>query len=388
MEFLGILCLILIATTVAGFFCKKIGVPAVIGQLLVGIVLGPAMLDIVHQDVFIHDFSEIGVIMLMFIAGMECELELLKKYAKPSVMVAILGILLPVGFTMLTTHFFDFSWKESFFLGLVLAATSVSISVEVLRELNVLSSREGATILGASVVDDIAVVIILSVAVGMMGSSASDNAGQLDFIVKLVEQVLYFVGIFFVVRWIAPYLLRLSEKMMVGSSVIIMSLVICLGMAYVADLVGLSSVVGAFFAGIAVGQTKAKAKIDFNIEAIGYAVFIPVFFASIGLSITFDTIGKDLPFILIMTIVALLTKLIGGSIGARSVGFSTTSSLMVGAGMVSRGEMALIIAQIGFQSQLLSEENYTSMIVVIILTTLAAPFLLKYYVKKLENQAL
>ncbi len=135
---------------------------------------------------------------------------------------------------------------------------------------------------------------------------------------------MYFVGIFFVVRWIAPYLLILSEKMMVGSSVIIMSLVICLGMAYVADLVGLSSVVGAFFAGIAVGQTKAKAKIDFNIEAIGYAIFIPVFFASIGLSITFDTIGKDLPFILIMTIVALLTKLIGGSIGARSVGFSTT----------------------------------------------------------------
>jgi monovalent cation:proton antiporter-2 (CPA2) family protein len=385
MEFLGILCLILITTTLAGFFCKKIGVPAVIGQLLVGIVIGPAMLNIVHQDVFIHDFSEIGVIMLMFIAGMECELDLLKKYAKPSVMVAILGILLPVGFTMLTTHFFNFSWKESFFLGLVLAATSVSISVEVLRELNVLSSREGATILGASVVDDIAVVIILSVAVGMIGSTGTGNASQFDFVIKLIEQVLYFIGIFFVVRWIAPYLLRLSEKMMIGSAVIIMSLVICLGMAYIADLVGLSSVVGAFFAGIAVGQTKAKPKIDFNIEAIGYAVFIPVFFASIGLSITFDTLGKDLPFICIMTVMALLTKLFGGALGAKSVGFSNTSALVVGAGMISRGEMALIIAQIGFQSKLLSEENYTSMIVVIILTTLAAPFLLKHYVKKLDQ---
>lgn len=156
-------------------------------------------------------------------------------------------------------------------------------------------------------------------------------------------------------------------------------------MAYLADLVGLSSVVGAFFAGIAVGQTDAKTEIDFNIEAIGYAVFIPVFFASIGLSVTFNTLGKDLPFILVMTIMAILTKLLGGAWGAKMVGFSNTSSLMVGAGMVSRGEMALIIAQIGYQSKLLSEAYYTSMIVVIILTTLVAPFLLKYFVKKQES---
>lgn len=371
MEFLGILCLILITTTLAGVACKRVGIPAVIGQLLVGIVLGPAMLNIVHQDVFVHDFSEIGVIMLMFIAGMECELELLKKYAKPSVMVAILGIVLPVGFTMLIGQLFAFSWKEAFFLGLVLAATSVSISVEVLRELNVLSSKEGATILGASVVDDIVVVIILSVAVGMIGASTGGNT-EVSFIVKLIEQGLFFIGIFFLVRFIAPYLLRLSQKMNIGSSVIIMSLIICLGMAYLADLVGLSSVVGAFFAGIAVGQTDAKTEIDFNIEAI-------------GLSVTFNTLGKDLPFILVMTIMAILTKLLGGAWGAKMVGFSNTSSLMVGAGMVSRGEMALIIAQIGYQSKLLSEAYYTSMIVVIILTTLVAPFLLKYFVKKQES---
>ena len=371
--------MILITTTLAGVACKRVGIPAVIGQLLVGIVLGPAMLNIVHQDVFVHDFSEIGVIMLMFIAGMECELELLKKYAKPSVMVAILGIVLPVGFTMLIGQLFAFSWKEAFFLGLVLAATSVSISVEVLRELNVLSSKEGATILGASVVDDIVVVIILSVAVGMIGASTGGNT-EVSFIVKLIEQGLFFIGIFFLVRFIAPYLLRLSQKMNIGSSVII-----CLGMAYLADLVGLSSVVGAFFAGIAVGQTDAKTEIDFNIEAIGYAVFIPVFFASIGLSVTFNTLGKDLPFILVMTIMAILTKLLGGAWGAKMVGFSNTSSLMVGAGMVSRGEMALIIAQIGYQSKLLSEAYYTSMIVVIILTTLVAPFLLKYFVKKQES---
>ena len=168
--------------------------------------------------------------------------------------------------------------------------------------------------------------------------------------------------------------------MNIGSSVIIMSLIICLGMAYLADLVGLSSVVGAFCRDCC-GTNGCKTEIDFNIEAIGYAVFIPVFFASIGLSVTFNTLGKDLPFILVMTIMAILTKLLGGAWGAKMVGFSNTSSLMVGAGMVSRGEMALIIAQIGYQSKLLSEAYYTSMIVVIILTTLVAPFLLKYFVK-------
>ena len=125
-------------------------------------------------------------------------------------MVAILGIVLPVGFTMLIGQLFAFSWKEAF-SGLVLAATSVSISVEVLRELNVLSSKEGATILGASVVDDIVVVIILSVAVGMIGASTGGNT-EVSFIVKLIEQGLFFIGIFFLVRFIAPYLLRLSQK--------------------------------------------------------------------------------------------------------------------------------------------------------------------------------
>ena len=210
MEFLGILCLILITTTLAGVACKRVGIPAVIGQLLVGIVLGPAMLNIVHQDVFVHDFSEIGVIMLMFIAGMECELELLKNM-RNQCHGRYFGHRFTGWFYYVDWSAVCFFLERSFFLGLVLAATSVSISVEVLRELNVLSSKEGATILGASVVDDIVVVIILSVAVGMIGASTGGNT-EVSFIVKLIEQGLFFIGIFFLVRFIAPYLLRLSQK--------------------------------------------------------------------------------------------------------------------------------------------------------------------------------
>ena len=172
--------------------------------------------------------------------------------------------------------------------------------------------------------------------------------------------------------------MRLSERFLLGASVTIVSLVICLGMAYLADFIGLSAVVGSFFAGIAVGQTPYRAEVDHNVEPIGYAVFIPVFFVSIGLEMSFKGIGDALWFIVLMTVLAVLTKLVGGGIGAEMAGFDFNSSYTVGAGMVSRGEMALIIAQIGYQAKLIHPEYYSAIIIVIVLTTLLAPFLLKH----------
>ena len=172
--------------------------------------------------------------------------------------------------------------------------------------------------------------------------------------------------------------MRISERLLVGSSVTIMSLVICLGMAYLADLVGLSAVVGAFFAGIAVAQTPYKKEIDANIEPIGYAVFIPMFFTSIGLNMSFDGFIKNIWFIVILTILAVLTKLLGGGFGARLLGFDFNSAYVIGAGMISRGEMALIIVQIGYTAHLLSTEYYSAVIMVIIISTILAPFMLKH----------
>ena len=162
MEFIGVLCLILVSTTIAGHFSRRLGIPAVIGQLLVGILLGNAGLKIVHPDILVEDFSEIGVILLMFLAGLESDLSLLRKYFRPGMYVAVLGILFPVILGTLGGSFSHIALNESFYLGLILAATSVSISVEVLKELNVVNTKEGSTILGASVVDDILVVLIVS----------------------------------------------------------------------------------------------------------------------------------------------------------------------------------------------------------------------------------
>lgn len=380
MEFIGVLCLILISTTIASHFSRRFGIPAVIGQLLVGILLGNAGLKLVHPDILVEDFSEIGVILLMFLAGIESDLTLLRKYFRPGMYVAVLGILFPVVLGTVGGNLFHIAMNQSFFLGLILAATSVSISVEVLKELNVINTKEGSTILGASVVDDILVVLIVSVSMAFLGAKGG-NENPIG--IMLIEQVLFFAAIFLLIRWGAPYLMRLSNKLLAQSSVIIVSLILCLSMSYLADFIGLSSVIGAFFTGIAIGQTKVWKDVQYNVEAIGYAVFIPVFFVSIGLEISFKGIASQLWLIVILTIIAVVSKLLGGFIGSKLAGFSHHSSLMVGSGMISRGEMALIIVQLGYQAQLVTQDYYSAFILVILFTTLASPFLLKYFTRKI-----
>ena len=384
MEFLGTLCLVLITTSLAGHFSRQIGIPAVIGQLLVGILIGPAVLGWVHNNAFMHTFSEIGVIILMFIAGLESDLGMLKKYFKPALAVAFSGVVFPVVLIYFFGKLFHFSFEQAIFLGVTFSATSVSISVEVLKELKRLKSKEGTTILGAAVIDDIISVIILSVLVSMFSNVAKAQGGHhsSNLWMSFLLDALYFVVIFFLFEWIAPKMMRLGEHLKVASSVTLMSIVLCLGMAWLAEQVGLSDVVGAFFAGVAIAQTPYKQEVDSNIEPIGYAVFIPMFFVSIGLNMTFKGFFDDLIFIVSLTILALITKWLGCGLGAKVLGMNYDSMNIIGSGMVSRGEMALIIAQIGYEAHLLSSEYYSGVIFVIILTTLAAPFMLKAAIKR------
>ncbi|WP_203649983.1 cation:proton antiporter [Secundilactobacillus yichangensis] len=381
MNYIGEIALILFATTIAGAMSQRIGIPSVIGQLLVGILLGPALLNWIRSGELLTAGAEIGVIILMFMAGLESDLKLLKKYFKPAISVATLGVILP----MICFYFYGIVMHQNFeraiFWGVVFAATSVSISVEVLREFGKLNTKEGATILGAAVVDDIMAVLILSIFVSMFSSG---SRGEPNLGLSILEQLAYFVMVYVVIRWVAPILIRLFERLPVPQSVPIMSLIICLGMAYIADLTGLSAVIGAFFAGIAVAQTNARHEVETNISPIGYAFFVPIFFVSIGVEMRFDHFWSNILLILGMTIVAVLSKLIGGGLGAKLLGFSFNSAYVVGAGMVSRGEMALIIAQIGYQAKLLAPELYSELIVVIILSTVIAPLLLKHAIARLE----
>ena len=389
MSYLGTLSLVLITTAFMGHFSRRLGMPAVIGELVCGIILGPAVLGWVTNTSFVHIFSEIGVIILMFIAGLESDLALLKKYLKPAFSVAISGVILPALVIYLFGRWFNFTNEKAIFLGVTFAATSVSISVEVLKELHFLDSKEGTTILGAAVIDDILAVIILSVLVSLFSDVAQKAGGQVQSNIWLsfVFQVIYFVFIYLLFRFIAPMLMKLAEKLSISAAVTLMSVFICMGMAYLAEAAGLSDVVGAFFAGVAIAQTPYKKEVDSNIEPIGYAVFIPMFFVSIGLNMTFKGFLSDLIFIIPLTILALLTKHLGCGLGAKLLKMDFKSANIIGAGMVSRGEMALIIAHIGYEAGLLSAKYYSGVIIVIILTTIIAPFLLKYAVLSKKSAA-
>nr|WP_241259149.1 cation:proton antiporter [Ligilactobacillus pobuzihii] len=380
-EAIGSLCLILLATALAGHFSARLNFPPVIGQLLIGVVVGPAVLNWIHPGNFVEIFSEVGVVILMFIGGLESDLGLLKKYLAPSLLVAVAGMIFPIVGAYLVGHFFGLNQLENMFLGVIFAATSVSISVEVLKNMRQLDTPEGTTILGAAVVDDVLSIIVLSVLVSLAGNKLN-SGDQMPLGLSLLLQVGFFILLFVISRWCVPRLMSLGAKWLVPVSETVMALILCLGAAYLAEKVGLSSAIGAFFAGLSIGQTDFRAEIDKQIEPIGYAVFIPVFFVSVGLNMTFTGLVADFWLFFTLTIVGTLTKWLGAGLGAGIAKFNFKSSSMIGAGMISRGEMALIIAQLGFNAHLLSVDNYSAVIGAIVVTTLCAPFILRAEIKR------
>lgn len=381
MHFLGELILILLTTVLLGQLFARFNMPAVIGQLLSGILLGPAILNWIHPNEIISLFSEFGVILLMFLAGLESDLDLLKKYFKLSFTVASVGVILPVVFMGLASYFFGMKPLESLFIGIVFAATSVSISVVVLQEAHQLHTRAGTAILGAAVVDDILAVVVLSLFTTFSHEGGKSGLTN-NFFINILIEIVYFVVVWVIFKFVAPYFMKVSEKISVDYSVVISSLVLALTMAWAADFVGLSAVVGAFFGGLAIRQTPQHKEVQSSVSAIGYSIFIPVFFADIGLSMTFASFFKDIWFIIAMTILAVLSKFWAGKYSSEVFGFTKNEGNIVGAGMVSRGEVALIVAQIGITHHLFPEDIYSSLILVIIVTTVISPFILNHFIKK------
>ncbi|MGT2686248.1 cation:proton antiporter [Streptococcus porcinus] len=365
--------IILIASFLAIEVSKKLSIPAVVGQLLVGIIIGPSLLNLVHQGEIIHFLSELGVILLMFLAGLEADLGLLKRYLKPSLAVAISGVLIPVGIFFLVTKIMGYEMETSIFYGIVFAATSVSITVEVLQEYKKVQTKTGAVILGAAVADDIIAVLLLSFFVSSMKGTSSSN----HLIWQMLGQTLFLLFLMVLVKYIVPAIYRLTFKVSFFEKDSFLALLICFSMALLATSVGMSAVIGSFFAGLAIGQTHKGEEIMHDISELSYMFFIPIFFASIALPLNLNGILSNLGVILLFTVLAVLTKLLPGYLVARGFQFSKMDSLTVGGGMVSRGEMALIIVQIGLAEKLISNQIYSTLVIVVILSTIIAPFILK-----------
>ncbi len=375
MTYLVQLVIILLLTKIGAHLSNSFKFPSVIGELLVGIIAGPALLHLLTPTTFIRYFAEIGVIVLMFIAGLEGDFGMLMKYWKPALTVATLGVLFPTVLALLLCAVvFGFSWTTSLFIGLILSATSVSITVQVLKEMGRLNTPAGAIILGAAVADDIMCVILLGLCVAFFGTGAATDQ---PFWLTLLPKVLFFVIMGVLAKWVVPKFLALFCKLTASENETTAAMILCFGFAAIAVACGMSDVLGAYIAGLAISETSHQKALALKVEPIGYAVFIPVFFVSIGLNISFTGMGHDLGFIAALIIIAILGKQIGGALGARLFRLSWSESQIVGAGMISRGEMALVVANVALGAHLIDQNHYTAMIVVTVVTTLIAPMILK-----------
>lgn len=375
------LAIILLASKVAGDISAKLGQPSVLGKLLIGIVLGPTVLGVVTNTEILQEISQIGVILLMFIAGLETDVEEFKRTGKASTFVGVMGIIVPFSFGYLAGMILGLPHIESVFLGLLLSATSVSISVQALKEMGKLKSREGTTILGAAVIDDILVIIALAFMMSFAG-------GDVHLGMVVLKKVLFF-GAAILLAWkVIPWVLEKFAPLRVTEAIISASLIICFVYAYLAELAGVAAIIGAYIAGVAIGLTQYKHEVFEKVETISYSIFVPVFFTSIGVTAEFIGITNNIGLILVLSIVAILTKLIGSAIGAKIAGFSWRNSLGVGAAMVSRGEVALIIAAIGLETNLLSKNMFAVIVVVVLVTTIVTPPMMKLFFNNREDQPL
>lgn len=370
------LTLLLAATVIGAQIAARIKQPTVLGQLLAGIVIGPAVLNLAHHSHLIEALATVGVIFLMFLAGLETEIAEFKRVGKASAYTALGGVLLPFPGGYLTGHFFGLPDNTSIFLGLLLCATSVSISVSTLRELNLLRSREGATILGAAVTDDVLVMIMLAFVLSLLGTGGTAN-----ITLVIIKKIVFFGGAVLFGYRVLPALIKKASGLAIPEALTISSLVICLGFAAFSEMAGVAAIIGAYVAGLMLSLTLYREELMQKIDTVSYSFFVPIFFVSIGLSATVTNLGEHLWFILVLSTVATLTKWCGAALGARLAGYDWKKSSGIGAAMISRGEVALILAGIGLAGGLLEQELFTPVIIMILSTTLATPPLLKMSLK-------
>lgn len=385
-SFLLFLAIILVSTKVFGLFSRKIHMPAVVGALAAGVILGPSCLGLITLDgstgIFLEEMAEIGVILLMFNAGLETDLGELKKNGVASLVTALIGVVVPLlgGFLGYALFFhIDFAdygeVLRAVFVGVVLTATSVSITVETLRELGKLKGKVGTTILGAAVIDDIVGVIVLTIVTSLKDTSVSPAS-------VLLKIVLYFVVIG-VITFVLMKVRKLVEMQDEKRRVVILSVAFCFLLAYISEEVfGIADITGAYFAGLMLCTLKIGPYVARRCEIPSYLIFSPVFFASVGLKVVLGGMNSNIwIFSIILLVIAIATKVVGCGLGAKMCKCTGKEALQIGIGMISRGEVALIVAQKGYASGMLDDVLFAPIVLVVIVTTLLTPILLKMVMK-------
>lgn len=382
MNILLMFAVIILATKLLDSLAIRMELPAVVGSLIAGILIGPAVFNIIQTNNAIDIFAHIGVILLMFLAGLECDLKILRKYFKPSLIVGLLGVFVPLILFSLVSLLFNFTTPEALAVGLVFGATSLSITIQVLKELDYVQTKEGAVIIGAAVLDDIIVIILLNVMLNVSADGSTIKA----LVPLLVGNIFFFVLIFLIHKFLMPYLVKLIKEMEAPEVNMGLSLVLCLALSAFAETIGMSDIIGAFFAGILISQTEVAHTIEVKTNSLAQSIFAPVFFVSIGLKLTLSGLGNHIWLIIVFTLLAIASKFIGGYLGARVNGFKPMSSSIIGTSMESRGEMALILVSLGLETGAIQAEIYGPLVIVIIASTIIAPIMLRKLILKSRDK--
>ncbi len=384
-NFLLSLALILLSTKIFGLVTKHFKLPQVVGALMAGLILGPACLGALKETEFINTVSEIGVIVLMFCAGLEADVKELAKAGKTSFIIALFGVLIPLAGGFGIAYFFNTKnelstslFLQNMFIGIILTATSVSITVETLKELGKLSTKSGNAILGAAIIDDILGIIALTVI-----TSCADES------VKISIVLLKILG-FFIFAIIAGIAFHFFFNKWSGSSrkdlrrYVIIGFVFCLLISYCAEeFFGVADITGAFVAGLAMSNGPRSTYLTNRFETLSYMLLSPVFFASIGLKVVLPNMNASIIiFALLLLLIAVATKVIGCGVGAKLCGMNSKDSLRIGVGMISRGEVALIVASKGAAVGLMNEKYFAPIVITVVVTTIITPILLKLVYKK------
>ncbi len=384
------LVVILLAAKAAGYVSTRLGQPSVLGELLIGVLLGPSLINIFHLSFInsdtlgttISELSELGVLLLMFIAGLELHLGELTSHRKVSLLASAGGLLLSIGLGWGAGRFFGMSNTAALLLGLALGATSVSISARTLMELGVLRSRVGLSLLGAAVVDDILSILVFSIFLAI-----STGSGDFWGLAWLAARMALFLAVATTFGlWVLPRFVRWIGRLSISQGVLAFAIVTMLAYGLAAELVGqMAALIGAFLAGLMFARTPEKGHIEQGMTVLAYGLFVPIFFVNVGLSV--DLRGLQLNsvwLILVVTLAAVAGKIIGVVAGARLGGFPGNEALQLGVGMVARGEVTLIVAAAGSKAGLLNGGAFSAIVAAVLLTTLVTPPMLRFSFARLR----
>lgn len=387
--------IILLASRTGGALARRLNQPRVLGQLIVGLVLGPTVLDFLHWDILqgadlqstIKEFAELGVLLLMFNIGLEVHMSELAKVGKVAVFAGVLGVVVPVALTAAVLLPAGYAWQPAIFAGVTLAATSVSISAQVLLELGYLRTKEGNALLATALIDDVLAILALSLTLVLAGGGGGQS--DLSQLLIIVVQMAGYIIVAFLVAWhLLPRALQWIQgrpELAQAYGIPVFALASALIFGWSAEyLGGVAAITGAFIAGVGLSKLQnrnMKREIEQSVSSLAYVFLVPIFFIDVGLETDLSSFPMEaIPFMLILLLMAVISKVFGAGFGALMGGFDLRESLRVGVCMISRGEVGLIIISIGLSSGIIDggSELYAALFMVILLTTVLTPPLVRW----------